>query len=424
MTDNSNATVTSDTISIARQPVFDEKRRLWGYMLSCVGSQLPWSSENSDEQNAAVEVAASTYLGLQQIISRNQKILTNFSEKNILDNLPYALPPALTAVQVSEAVFLKPAVPEILQQLRSDGYLIAMAGFTNQPACTSLYHIADIISIDVRNKSRQQLEETLTQATSYGGSMLCMHVEEPRRFAMFKDMGFHLFHGPFFKTPPDTITVRKLSSNEVSRFKLMQAIEKTDVDFEQLAETIQTDASISFRLLSYLNSAAFGLRQKITSIQQAISLLGWRKMKNWLRVVLLNDVNQSPEAPELMVFAAQRGKFLELIAKDYDYWGFDPESLHLLGIFSLLDAMLGIPMGEITAHLPLNEKLKDALKREPNNEYLPLLELALCLEEGRWEDAQQMIQQLNLDESKVKSAFQKAVNWADEINHLQTNSGG
>jgi len=424
MMHNSSAAVAPNAVSIARQPVFDEKRRLWGYTLSCVGSQLPWSYENSDAHNAAFEVATSTYLGLQQIIGRNQKILTNFSEKNILDNLPYALPPALTAVQVSESVFLKPAVPDILQQLKNDGYLIAMAGFTNHSDCASLYHIADIISIDVRDKSRERLEETLAQATSYGGSMLCMHVEEPRRFAMCKELVFNLFHGPFFKTPPDTITVRKLSSNEVSRFKLMQAIEKTDIDFNQLAETIQADASISFRLLSYLNSGAFGLRQKVTSIQQAVSLLGWRKMKNWLRVVLLNDVNQSPEAPELMVLAAQRGKFLELIAKDYDYWGFDPESLHMLGIFSLLDAMLEIPMGEITTHLPLNEKLKDALKRESNNEYLPLLELALCLEEGRWEEAQKMVRQLNLDEGKVKSAFQKAVDWADAMNHLQATSDG
>jgi len=202
----------------------------------------------------------------------------------------------------------------------------------------------------------------------------------------------------------------------------MQAIERAEVDFSQLAETIQADASLSFRLLSYINSAGFGLRQKVQSIQQAISLLGWRKMKNWLRVVLLNDVNQSPHAPELMLLAAQRGKFLEKIGKAYDYWGFDPESLHMLGIFSLLDVMLGTPMNEITAHLPLNDKLKNALDREPNNEYLPLLTLSQLLEEGRWEEARQMIQQLNLDERIVKSAFQQAVAWADEMSRLHGNT--
>lgn len=422
MTENNTKTGEPSTISIARQPIFEAKRRLWGYLLLCVGKDIPWTPDQSETENAAVEVATSTYMGLQQILNRNQKILTNFSEKNILDNLPYALPPELTAVQVTEAVFLRPAVPELLQQLKTDGYLIAISGFTDQETCASLYHVADIISIDVRNRSSQELSSILARAQTFGGRMLCMHVEDPTRFSMCSDMGFDLFHGPFFKTPSDTITVRKLSSNEVSRFKLMQAIEKTDVDFEQLAETIQADASLSFRLLSYLNSAAFGLRQKIQSIHQAISLLGWRKMKNWLRVVLLNDVNKSPDAPELMALAAQRGKFLEKIGKTYDYWGFDPESLHMLGIFSLLDVMLGAPMKEITAHLPLNDKLKGALNREPNNEYLPLLKLVQSLEEGHWDEAQQLIQQLNLEESDVKSAFQRAVDWADEMSGLHTHT--
>lgn len=405
------------TVSIVRQPIFDEKRRLWGYALCCVGSAMQWSSKTAEYESVAFEVATSAYMGLQQIVDRDQKILVNFNEKNILANLPYALPPELTAVQVTEDIFKRPSVSEALNQLKSDGYMLAVTGFTADKKCAPLYRLADIISINVLQKSREVLIAALADAKLYSEIFLSMQVEDPARFAMCREIGFNLFHGPFFKTP-DTITVRRLSSNEVSRFKLLQAIEKEVVDFEQLAETIQSDASLSFRLLAYLNSAAFGLRQKIKSIHQAISLLGWRKMKNWLRVVLLNDVNQSPDAPELMVLAAQRGKFLELIAQTYDYWGFDPESLHMLGIFSLLDAMLGTPMTEITDYLPLDDKLKSALRREPNNEYQPLLELAQYFEEGRWQEAEQMVQKLNMDGDKVNDAFRQAVHWADELSTL------
>lgn len=407
-------------VSISRQPIFDAKRRLWGYALSCVGSAVQWSSGLTERQNVAIEIATSAYIGLQQIIDRDQKILMPFNEKNILDHLPYALPAALTAVQVSETIFQRPSVPKALEQFKADGYMIAVSGFTADERCTALYILADIICIDISGKSRDQLVNLLTTAKPHADIQMAMQVEDPDRFNMCRDIGFNMFHGPFFKTP-DIITVRKLSTNEVSRFSLMEAIQKEEVDFEQLAETIQADASLSFRLLAYLNSAAFGMRQKIKSIQQAISLLGWRRMKNWLRVVLLNDVNQSPDAPELMMIAAQRGKFLEQIAHIYNYWGFDPESLHMLGIFSLLDTMLGTPMDEITGYLPLDDKLKSALHREPNNEYLPLLNLAQCFEEGRWNDAQQMIYQLNMDEDKVKDAFQKAVHWADELKDLHSN---
>jgi c-di-GMP phosphodiesterase len=167
-----------------------------------------------------------------------------------------------------------------------------------------------------------------------------------------------------------------------------------------------------------LNSAAFGLRSKIESIHQAITMLGWRKIETWLRVVLLNDMSQKAEAPELMAVAVQRGKFLEQIARDHDFWGFDPEILHLLGVFSLLDTMLGMPMEDIVTYLPLEGKLKAALCREPNNEYLPLLQLAQHYEEAQWEEGRQMIQRLNLDGAKVQAAFQASVDWAAEMARL------
>jgi len=84
-----------------------------------------------------------------------------------------------------------------------------------------------------------------------------------------------------------------------------------------MAETIQADAAINFRLLAYLNSAAFGLRQKIISTHQSIALLGWHKMKNWMRVVVLTDMSQSKEAAELVMLAAQRGKFIEQVARTH-----------------------------------------------------------------------------------------------------------
>lgn len=143
-------------------------------------------------------------------------------------------------------------------------------------------------------------------------------------------------------------------------------------------------------------------------------------MKNWLRVVLLRDVGQTKHASELVLLSAQRGKFLETIAKEFDCWGFNPDSLLLLGVFSLLDAMLGIPMKEIVEHLPLDNKLKEALCQDPNNEYFPLLQLAMSCEEARWQQAEELIQQLNLDSGKVKAAFQKSVNWAGNLTSMSS----
>ena len=419
MTDNKIQSEYPVSVSIARQPVFDEKGQLWGYELFCVSSDETTRFGLPENKDVALSVASSAYIGLQQILERGKKIIVNFSEKSMLDDLPYAFPPILAAVKVAEDLYAKSRVPDVLKRLKADGYLIAVGGFTGNPAFGPLYGLADIIGTDVSLGQKDTLAALLDMARPYSAMHLAGQVQDPARFKMCKELGFTLFHGPFFKSP-DKIIVRKLSSNEVSRFNLLRLIEAEEPDLDNLAATIQEDVSISFRLLSYLNSTAFGLTQKVKSIHQAIMLLGWQKMKNWLRVVLLTDMSQSKDASELVLLSAQRGKFLELIARDHDFWGFDTDSLNMLGIFSLLDALLGIPMTEVVGYLPLENRLKAALCREPNNEYLPLLHLAQYFEEAKWEDAEKMIHQLNLDPKKIKSAFQTAIDWTGELATLHS----
>ena len=138
MSEASKPSSPSASVSIARQPIFDENRRLWGYELFCVGEGLSAKPEVETE-NTAISVAASAYMGIQQILRQGQKIMLNFDEMGILDDMPYALPPVNAAVQVDERVFLRPDIPAMLERLKSDGYLIAVRGFSGQPQFDPLY---------------------------------------------------------------------------------------------------------------------------------------------------------------------------------------------------------------------------------------------------------------------------------------------
>jgi c-di-GMP phosphodiesterase len=419
MTDKNTSEIDQISVSLARQPVFDVKRRLWGYELFCVAGAGDVSSGLTDGGGVAVNLAESTYIGLQQILDRGKKIIVNFSEKGILDNLPYALPAALTVIKVTRSLPLGQSALDSLNTLKSDGYMIAVEWFSNQPGNGGFLDLADIICMDVSSLSKEDLAVEVDRARQNDVMLMADQVEDAALFDACLGLGFNLFRGHFFKAQ-EQISVRKMSAGEVSRFQIFRFIEQEDPDFDQLAKIIQDDVSISFRLLSYLNSAAFGFPQKVRSIRQAISLLGWRKIKNWLRVAVLTGMARNKTAADELIFlATQRGMFLETIGIEHDYWGFDPDTLHLLGMFSLLDAILGISMKEIVRYLPLEEKLKAALRRDPNNEYLTLLRLAECLEEAKWTEGERMIQQLSLDEGKVKAAFQKSVNWANELVLMQ-----
>jgi c-di-GMP phosphodiesterase len=403
-------------VSIGRQPVFDAQRKLWGYELFCVGDTASNFYGLPQETNAAVTVQSGAYLCLRQITGRGGKVVVDFTEKSILDNLPHALPPVHTAVKVQEGMCGRPFVLEVLAGLKGEGYLIAVEGFSGNSEYAPLYDLADILSVEAEGCSRETLGTGWMHRQT---ALMARNVKDLAQFRQCQSAGVTLFHGGFFKAP-EKITIRKMSSNEILRFNLLKFIEQEDPDLKRLAGTIQADATVSFRLLSYLNSAAFSLSQKIKSIQQAITLLGWRNVRNWLRVVLLTDVSQSKDARELVLLSAQRGLFLELIARDHDFWGFNPESLHLLGLFSLLDVLLGMPMQEIVANLPIDGKMKAALCGETNNEYLPLMRLARCLEETNWSESQTLVQQLNLDEKKVNAAFQASIDWASELDSRQS----
>lgn len=390
--------------SIGRQPVFDAKDRLWGYELFCVGP----------DNKLAMDALSNAYGRLRQYMDNGKKVVVDFNERGILENLPYALPPALGVVKLTERVSQRAGVLETLEALKADGYIILVDGFSGDAAFARLYELAGILGVDAGQTRPEMLSATTAAARHYNAALMAMWVPDQTRLLLCRDMGFSLFHGPFFKAP-DQIAVRKLSSNEVLRFNLLRLIETDDPDIASLAQGILADVTISFRLLSYLNSAAFGFSRKVNSINHAIALLGWRNVRNWLRVILLSDMGQSKTGHELVMVSAQRGMFMELVGRDHDFWGFEPAKLNLVGTFSLLDTLLGMPMTEIVAHLPLDHKTKAALCREPQSEYLPLLHLVQCLEETRWEEAEKLIQQLNLDRARVRAAFQTAIDWTSQL---------
>ena len=216
---------------------------------------------------------------------------------------------------------------------------------------------------------------------------------------------------------------RKLTSHQMSRFQLLRLIESEDPDVDALAEAISADVSVSFRLLSYLNSAAFGLPQKIQSIKQAIMILGSIKIRNWLRAVLLADMAQGGDMPrELAELSLQRARLLELVTTRYDFWDFNPGTLFLLGLFSLLDAILGLPMRQVAEHLPLDEKLKSALRHDAQNEYQPLLDLAECIEDADWPRLADLTRKLGLELDAVKVCASEAMAYSSGFFATQTDA--
>lgn len=397
----------ADTFFFTKQALFDVKRKLWGYEIQGGARDCANVSCFADQEQVVGSLASSSYIGVQHAVERGKKVLAPFDEAGLLSNAPYALPAAHGVVKLVGGTSQPEAVIKAAAKLRADGYALALDLASAMGAVPGLADLADVLAFDAGAGADPR--DFLDRAKGRKVVLLASRVRGLDEFEALKNAGFTLFQGRFFKEA-EIIAERKLTSHQMSRFAILRLLEAEDPDFDALAETIAADVSVSFRLLSYLNSAAFGFPQKLQSIKQAIMVLGSVKLKNWLRAVLLADMSQHGDLPrELAELSLQRARFLEQIATRYDFWDFDPGSLYLLGLFSLLDAILGIPMAQITGHLPLDEKLKAALRREEKSEYQPLFDLEESLEDGDFTRLADLSRKLGFDLAEVKVCHSEAM---------------
>jgi c-di-GMP phosphodiesterase len=400
------------SVFFTKQPILDAKRSIWGYEL--LGGEIREGvHEVFPQQESAAILSSSTYVGLQEAMERGKKIVVGFDGASIMTGVPYALPSTSGVVRVLPGKPRPPGLDIALQGLRREGYQIVLEIMPGQPLAADICDQVDIFAVEFGAGTPDP--HSLDQVRPQASLKLARGVKTHEQFQTARDLGFALFQGAFFKEP-EWVRDRKLGSNEVARLNLLRLMETEEPDVKMLAAAIRSDVAISFRLLSYLNSAWFGLRHNIQSIDQAIMILGWLKLKSWLRAVLIVDMAGKEEVPqELASLSLQRAKFLELLASDYDYWGFNPGTLFLMGLFSLMDAILGMSMENVVELLPLDAKLKAALRHDPNNEYRPLFELLECLENADWPTLETLTQKLCLDLGRIKDASAQARDWANSF---------
>jgi len=287
------------SIAFARLSVFDIKKNLWGYELIYMPANGVKTTDSKQEEVITADLVSDTFITLEKIMDKKKKLMVNFSRQNLLDNLPYALPPGRTVVKLTDPANLPDSLIQVLEKLKESGYQIAITWTKDHNSCKAVFKLADIICLDISDMGLPNLMSIYRAAAPYDSQILANSVDDKTKFDICYKAGFSFFQGSFFKLPED-VSVKKVLSGTISRFQLMEAIEQKDPDFSKLAATIQADVAISFRLLSYLNSASFGFRQKIVSIKDAITMLGWQNLKNWLRVVLLTEVSQNRNASELI----------------------------------------------------------------------------------------------------------------------------
>jgi len=400
-------------IFVARQPIFSPELSVWGYELLFRGGADASTACFDSPDLATSNVIADGFTLAMAGIGQDKKILINFPAGSILDGSPLALPKESCVVEILETVDPTPDVVEALSIIKDQGYTLALDDYVGQDGYEPLIELADIVKVDVLGLSKLELVKTVNRLRNFGVKLLAEKVENSEMFDITRNLGFSFFQG-FFFSKPEVLPGRKPPSGAAAKVLLLKELSRPEWEINHIAEIISRDLSFSYRLLKFINSAVFSLKHKVKSLSQAVSLLGQKAFKQWAMVVILSDLDNSKRAEELSYMSIQRARFLELVSQGQPESPHPPDTMFLVGLFSLLDAILNQEMKEIISDTPLDEEIKEALSRVPNRtrEWLLMLE---AVERGEWSDVGRFLAENKIDPAMAAVHYLKASSWAHEI---------
>jgi c-di-GMP-related signal transduction protein len=394
----------------ARQPILDRDKNLFAYeLLFRDGLENVFPDIDGDEATSRMIAGSQFNFGLDDFLGDKLGFI-NFTLDTLLKKFPSMLPKEQVVVEILETVQPGKRLLAECQDLKEQGYLIALDDYIHQPVWRHFYPYIDIIKIDFRETSNETIQEVLKATAAFPNiKLLAEKVETIEEFQMAMNMGFSYFQGYFF-SKPEMLQSKALSPAQMTLAELLYETSKAEMDLAKITSIFERDVNLSYKLLRYSNSAVFKRRSEIETIKQALVVLGQLELKKFLSVLFTAQVSSEKPA-ELMRLAMTRAKFAEGIATMHRKT--DIAKAFLTGMMSLMDAILDEPMTSVMSKLPLSKDIKDALV---NNEGLlaEYLELVKCYEQGMWQAANIAIEKLRLDANLLPDAYHEAVQWANE----------
>lgn len=398
-------------VVVTRQPIFDRKREVFLYELLFQSGKVlqdkikPGETANSDKENASQGIESVFISGLRHF-SNGKPALIKFNRQMILNGLPFMFPSDLLGIELEEDTDPEKKVTRTLEKMKNSGYLIMVNDRLFNEGDISLVKLADIVGVDFRSLGLQK-RFSIFESDYARPRFLARSVETPSDFETAAEMGYHYFQGGFF-CKADLVPVRNIPGYKLNFVRILKEINKPEIQFDEIENILKRDISITYKLLRFVNSAAFGLRTTVQSIRQALTFLGEVEIKKWLSMIIMSGVG-TDKPHELIINTLIRARFCESLALALNLKK-ETAKYFLMGMFSMVDAFLDRPMAEILTDLPLDLDIKSALIGKPND-CRTVLDMVIDYENAEWSNVALSAGQLKLDILKISNMYLEAVEW-------------
>lgn len=412
------STVSTDTsdveVYIGRQPILDRTSRIAGYELLFRSSTANYCDSADDvEATSQVIVNAVLGIGLDRLLG-NRPAFINFDRTLLLGDWTTLLPPDKAVIEILETVPPDPEVLAACYRLQEQGYAIALDDCLDDDRTAAFAPFVDIFKVDFRLTTPAQQESIVQRYRTMKILMLAEKLEAEEEFARARSLGYQYFQG-FFFAHPTVLQAARVPASQINSLRLLKQMQRPEIDFVAVEELIRHDVSFSHSLLTYLNSAAFDWACRVESVRQGLMLLGTDELRKWVWMASLTGLGRG-RPPALMAQVLMRGRFCEMIAdgRDLSLGETDP---FLVGMFSLLDAILQRPLQGVLDDLNIGRNIRDALLGIAS-EADPLsliLQIVKAYEVGDWQSVDAAARRIGLSANALNRRYLESISWVETV---------
>lgn len=397
--------------NLARQPILDKQLKTVGYELLFRGVETDRALfEDGTRATSTVLTNAVSEFGLETVVG-TLPAWVNFTAQYLIDELPIPIGPKNLVLEL-----LEDAVPsdELMQRLRAlakQGYRLALDDFIFSPSLKPLLDVAQVVKVDIRGRPIDEVAREAASFKQFNVQLLAEKVERVSEYEACLKMGFSLFQG-YFVCRPELMRQKRPPANRVALMRLMSELYAAEPNINQIRQLVQLDVTLSYRLLKWLNSSLFALPHPVESIQHALIMLGINRLRNLVSLIVLARIDDRPSI--LFETALMRARIGERVAP---HFGVAPEMMFTVGLFSVLDALIGVPMDQVLENMPLAPEVALAItQREgPCGRLLAGIE---AHENGDWPG----VQRTGLDLAILTPAWVDALVWVRGVRSMMTSA--
>jgi c-di-GMP-related signal transduction protein len=390
---------------VARQPILDLRGHVHGYELLFRKGYEP--AFCGDVELASRTMLDNAVMFGHEWLTGELPAFFNCTAEVLTTELAGVLPPETTVLEILETVEPTPEVIAACHKLRAQGFRIALDDFVWDPKFAPLIAVADYIKVDFLRSNAEERQKLHQALRGRAIKMVAEKVESPEEYAKAVAEGFTLFQGYYFCRPV-LMEKRKIPANTIFHLEILKLLHRDPMDIDRLCELVKSDTSITYRLLRLVNSPVYAIRQEIRSIHSAIVMVGEDTFRRIATLAITSEMNAFRPA-EILRMALVRAEFCELAA---GLCNLDATEQYLLGMLSMLPAMLQVPMEVVAPALPLRAEICEALMGAANAERGPLSWLE-AQERGEWDACDAITETLGLHCEELYGCYTEAVPWAE-----------